>query len=399
MDIVLKPLRVATSKPAQKTYLNAILFTITSTILLGLAIVAYGLFYYNYVPQINIDRIIHLQYGDGPHPYGIVCLDSSLISQQAYDITLDLHVPRSPTNLETGNFMLSLSLLAKNYKLASNPPTTSTTVTPPLQSTIVPFASNVAQEDILFSSRRPALLTYTSRLVSLSERLFQLPLYILGLRREDETLSIPMAESTSFPRGWKNIPAFAMLELQAGQNIQVYDVKIRFTARFGGLRWWMWNHRLLAALVGVSVFWGAEVVGCAVAWVVLMGVFGGKPDAKTETIKGEETDGIATIKDEPETDDPDLSDTPRTFPTYGRQPPLKFVPTIKRETDSDEFVIDETAIQPLAAEADDEDDDEGGFRGFRSGADRGNDSGLGTSFSERGEGSGLARRRSKGGRS
>ena len=60
---MLKPFRVATSKPAQKTYLNAILFTITSTILLGLAIVAYGLFYYNYVPQINIERIIHLQYG------------------------------------------------------------------------------------------------------------------------------------------------------------------------------------------------------------------------------------------------------------------------------------------------------------------------------------------------
>ncbi|KAH8665976.1 putative adipose-regulatory protein-domain-containing protein [Tricladium varicosporioides] len=398
MDIVLRPFRIATSKPAQKTYLNAILFTITTTILLGLAIVAYGLFYYNYVPQINIERTIHLQYGHGPHPYGIISLGSSLISQQSYDICLDLHVPRSPTNLETGNFMLSLSLLAKNYKLASNPPTT-TTVTPPTRSSLVPAAIEIAAEDILFSSRRPALLTYTSRLVSLSERIFQLPLYILGLRREDETLTIPMAESASFPRGLKNIPAFAMLELQAGQNLQVYDVKIRFTARFGGLRWWMWNHRLISALVGVGVFWGAEVAGCGIAWVVLMGVIGRKSDSETEITKGEETDGTTTIKDEPRTDDSDLSDTPRTFPTYGRQPPLRFEPKIKHEPDSEEFAIDEATIQPLAAEADDEDDSEGGFRGVILGADRGNDSGLGTSFSERGEGSGVTRRKSKGRRS
>jgi len=35
----------------------------TSAILLGLAVVAYILFYLNYVPQIGVERIIHLQYG------------------------------------------------------------------------------------------------------------------------------------------------------------------------------------------------------------------------------------------------------------------------------------------------------------------------------------------------
>ena len=60
---MLKPVRVATSKPARQTYLNTILFMITSSILLGLAVFAYILFYYNYVPQIGIERVIHLQYG------------------------------------------------------------------------------------------------------------------------------------------------------------------------------------------------------------------------------------------------------------------------------------------------------------------------------------------------
>ena len=60
---MLKPVRVATSKPARKTYLNTILFLITSSILFGFAVFAYILFYYNYVPQIGIERVIHLQYG------------------------------------------------------------------------------------------------------------------------------------------------------------------------------------------------------------------------------------------------------------------------------------------------------------------------------------------------
>jgi hypothetical protein len=62
-DLILTPVRVATSKPARQTYLNTFLFMITSSILLGLAVLAYILFYLNYVPQIGIERVIHLQYG------------------------------------------------------------------------------------------------------------------------------------------------------------------------------------------------------------------------------------------------------------------------------------------------------------------------------------------------
>jgi seipin len=58
----MKPIRVATSKPARQTYVNTVLVMITSAILLGLAVFAYILFYLNYVPQIGIERIIHLQY-------------------------------------------------------------------------------------------------------------------------------------------------------------------------------------------------------------------------------------------------------------------------------------------------------------------------------------------------
>ncbi|RDW66157.1 hypothetical protein BP6252_09792 [Coleophoma cylindrospora] len=333
---------------------------------------------------------------DGPHPYGIANLGTSLISQQAYDISLSLSLPRSPPNLKQGNFMLSLSLLSPSYK----PPTT----IPGPPTTLEPGpSSSVAPSDILHISRRPAILRYESALVSYSSRLAALPLYILGLRREAETLTIPMAESTEFSRGWKNVPSFALLELQAGQEVQVYDVRVHFVARFGGMRWLMYNHRILSFITFTTMFWLSEVLFTALGWLALRAMFSGTSEGgKKKKIKqeGEGTDTTETIKKEEETDEPELSDTPRNFPTYGRQQPLRFVPKIKQEdeqtgTGSEEYVLDETQIQPLVADEEDnvdyDDFEAGGFR----------DSGVGTSYSDAGAagGRGLNRRKSRGGRS
>lgn len=204
-----------------------------------------------------------------------------------------------------------------------------------------------------------------------------------------------MAESTAFPRGRKNIPAFAMLEIQAGQEVQVYDVKIAFKARFGGLRWVMYNHRIISFVVFTSAFWISEVLFAAIGWLAVRTIFG-----TTTEVKGEETDASFTagIKNEgEESDEPDLSDTPRTFPTYGRQAPLRFVPKVKdeagvKEEDSEEYAALEGGG---LAEADDEDEDGEEIGEFRRGM---TDSGIGTSFSEGGERGGVKRRRSRGGR-
>jgi seipin len=158
----------------------------------------------------------------------------------------------------------------------------------------------------------------------------------------------------------------------------------------------MYNYRILSFIVFTSAFWGFEVTFAGFGWIVLRTIFS-KPTAKTESVKDEETDRTATgIKPEGnESDGPDLSDTPRSFPTYGRQPPLRYEPKIKDEVVSEEVVIGETSIQPLAVEADDEDEEfEGEYRDIRGTR---TDSGIGTSFSEAGERAGVARRRSKGG--
>jgi len=277
--------------------------------------------------------------------------------------------------------MLSLSLLPPTYKPAL----------PATSSSILKRTNTVSPEETLFFSRRPAILTYTSRLVSLSERFVSLPLYILGLRQESEVLHVPMAESQSFPKGWKNVPDYVMLELQAGQEVQVYDVRVLFTARFAGLRWLMYNHRLISFLVFTSAFWSSEMIFTVLGWLAVRNFFTTQQAVKTELVKAEETDASQVKGEgEEETDEPDLSDTPRTFPTYGRQAPLRYVPKVKEE-ESEEIIMDETAIQPLTAEADDEDEELDDYRA-------GKDSGIGTSFSEGGERSGLARRRSKSGK-
>jgi len=226
--------------------------------------------------------------------------------------------------------------------------------------------------------------------------MLSLPLYMLGVKHESEVLNIPMAESAVFKKGRWNVPEYVLLELQTGQEVQVYDVRIHFTARFGGLRWLMYNHRITSFFAFTTAFWFSEIIFTGLGWVGLRYIFTSSDSSKTKTegtIKGEDTDGStvkAEIKEEPETDEPDLSDTPRTFPTYGRQPPLRYVPKVKDE-DSEEYVLDETAIQPLAAmEADDEGDEEDVFRA--------RDSGIGTSFSEGGGRGGVARRRSGRGR-
>ncbi|KAK2624747.1 hypothetical protein QTJ16_005940 [Diplocarpon rosae] len=392
-DLILKPVRIATSKPARQTYLNTVLFMITSLILLGLAVLAYVVFYYSYVPQIGIEHVIHLQYGDGPHPYGITALDTSLISQQPYDVSLALHLPRSPPNIHQGNFMLSLSLLSASY--TPPPISTDASSTNPVARSILAFS----KDHLLLSSRRPAILTYTSRFVSLSERLFALPLYIIGLKDESEVLHVPMAESTTFPRGRKNIPAFAVLELQAGQEVQVYGAKITFTARFRGLRWIMYNHRVISFLLFTGAFWVFEVLFAILGWLAARAIFGMKAwgQIKSEEMNADATPGIGIKNEDGESDEPDLSDTPRTFPTYGRQAPLRFVPKIKDEPlikseDGEEYAASE---DKGLVEADDEDEEGGEIVDYRRGV---TDSGIGTSFSEAGERAGVKRRSSRRGR-
>jgi seipin len=111
------------------------------------------------------------------------------------------------------------------------------------------------------------------------------------------------------------------------------------------------------------------------------------------------SEDLANIKSEPrdatDTFNPlstsDLSDTPRSFPTIGRQKPLLFPGRPSQEMKEESVPIKEeeaelySGLQPLVAEADDEDEDEAGSS-WR-------DSGIGTGREDSGR-RGLQRRKS-----
>ena len=242
---MLVPIHAAISKPAQRAYLGTFLFAVTSIALLCFSTIAYTLFYYNYVPQIGVERTIHLQFGcvhpdqsiaqsealadvlfcsDG-HPYGTAFLTSTLISLQSYDVSIVLNVPRTPANLAAGNFMLDLSFLSP-----SDPNTS------PADIMTSSLKDSNDSASILTSSRRPAILTYTSPIVETANILSGMLWYLMGWKRESELLEVSMFEGVEFAKGWKNVPDRVIVVVEAEEKMQFYNVVLKIVARFGGLR-------------------------------------------------------------------------------------------------------------------------------------------------------------------
>ena len=272
--------------------------------------------------------------------------------------------------------MLDASLLAPLKASSSTPSIPATSITSP-------------KTTLLAHSRRPAILTYVSPLVDTASTLSGIPFYVLGWKHESEVMEISVFEGVEFAKGWRNIPRYVKVAIEADEKMQFYEVGVRILARFGGLRWVVYHHRILSYLFFTTTFWMGSMLSCAVAWVLISFFLSGSGGQKLGE-KQEGTDGVK-VKEEVEDEaqfDPtsmeDLSDTSRSFPTLGRQLPLHFsgrnnstkheddaMENVKREEDE---VMESTSIQPLGAEADDEDDDEA-VVSWR-------DSGVGTSLED-----------------
>lgn len=91
---------------------------------MGLALLAFGAFYYAWVPKVALSQDVWLQYGEGA-PWADVRLDAipsdALVWQKEarqpmfdvdlpYDVSLDLRIPVNRVNVDMGNFMVDMSL-------------------------------------------------------------------------------------------------------------------------------------------------------------------------------------------------------------------------------------------------------------------------------------------------
>ncbi|KAK2809619.1 hypothetical protein FQN50_003676 [Emmonsiellopsis sp. PD_5] len=325
------------SKQAQRAYVNTILFALSSLLVLCVSVLAYILFYYNYIPQIGLERQVHLQFGDG-HPYGTASLGSSLVSAQQYDVSVSLHLPRTPSNLAAGNFMLDLSLYSQPSSSSSQPATTEP---------ILP------SKDLIVRSRRPAILTYASSLVDTGRRISRMPFYVFGWKREAERVKVVMMERVEFAKGRGkegNIPAQLRLEIQSPERMQVYSAVVRFDARFSGLRWIMYNWRILSFVIFTSTFWFVSMICTSSVWIALANqeepiipTIARKPKLEAEE-EGDASD--SSIKEESEDEGHDSS---RLSLRRERRASSE-ADRIKKE----ENIEESTMIQPLVGEGETE---------------------------------------------
>jgi seipin len=141
---------------------------------------------------------------------------TGMLGDQPYATFVELELPRSKNNLElgislsyftnySGNFMVSLSLLnSANATLAT--------------------------------SARPAILTYTSPLISTSLTVLNSPFLITGFKKESETLLVPVMERFEFGSSRASRPRYAFIEIIPDSKIHVYSAKLMFVAQFEGVR-------------------------------------------------------------------------------------------------------------------------------------------------------------------
>ncbi|KAJ5683315.1 hypothetical protein N7462_006480 [Penicillium macrosclerotiorum] len=250
MDALLTPFRALVSTTALRIYLNVLLFLGATLLLLGISGVAYGIFYYRFIPTVGVDREVHLQFGDG-NPWGTASFESEFVSFQAYDVAVALDLPRTPSNLDAGNFMIDLTLYSRDDSSGSLLPTSGNALKP------------------ISQARRPAILTYTSPLVDVAKRMVRLPLYVVSWRREAETLEVPMMERVEFARGARNLPQSLRLEIQSDAKMQVYSARVEFRARFTGLRWFMYRWKLTSFVIFSSMFWSVSMASAGLTWFLL----------------------------------------------------------------------------------------------------------------------------------
>lgn len=285
MDTILRtllsPLRPLHSPSAQRTYITTFLLSLTLSFLLFLATLSYILIYINYIPNITVVKDVFLAYPPPPGilsqiPYGeaaagvVVNLPPDIVSRveggagvggevaypsgivdlygwevkpnQKYDLQVELLMPLSPRNRNLGNFMVEVDLYSERQDQPERP--------------------------VLFHrTHRPVILTYHSPLPSLLTAILKAPLLLAHITTESELITVPILERTVF----EHTPKSLRVTLKA-QGIQTYKVRVRFRARLGGLRNFMYSYRLIAAGVFVSVFWVIEVVCAVGVWWALVGV-------------------------------------------------------------------------------------------------------------------------------
>ncbi|RIB02812.1 putative adipose-regulatory protein [Gigaspora rosea] len=266
-----------TSHKTQRTAVKAVFVGLVVVALIATALVAYVCFYMVYVPKIAHVKPIYLQYHTGEYPTSEVDFSEGgqyfqvLASGQAYDVSIDLHVPASERNIGLGNFMISLELW-----------------------------SSVANNTVIASSR-PCILTYQSKMLRIFSTLWRLIPLLAGFTKEDQRLEVIMIENMIENPDAPITKAFIGVH---NRELEVYSAQIRLDAHFKGLRFFMYYYSMPAAVFFMTLFLFWEIFFSVIAWRSIATWWhnkipmGTEPPQITSGPKDETQDSGATGKDD-----------------------------------------------------------------------------------------------------
>lgn len=236
------------SSTALRTYLRLVLVLIASILLLITAVTAYLFFHSRFIPLQTVSIPVNLEHpiqdsaighdssAQGEHdltgaltayPYGTAQIPRNALAEGPYyDILVELELPRSPANLNAGNFMIEIALLAGNGQWHGR--------------------ELFAEGDdaiVLANSTHPAILTYWSAPVDIVRKLLRLPAYVLGWKLEAEKVRVRIFKGLRFGSGIISryvqeipLPESLSMTLRSRVALDVYRSTVIFNTRLRGLR-------------------------------------------------------------------------------------------------------------------------------------------------------------------
>lgn len=224
-----------------------IILRLIVVVLVGFSIVwasifMYAYFYYSYMPTVSHVKNVYLNYRDCQsekdclqYPTDTVILTQKqqiLMVGQPYRITLNLEMPESEQNGQTGMF----TVCAVMHDHTSEHST---------------------------KSCRLSMLHYRSDLLKMIRTVVLAPLLILGYREEKQSVSVELF--THFEDSQAH-PVTSVEITILSRDIQFYAAQLHISANFSGLRYLMFNWPILSAVIGIATNLFFILIVCLLSW-------------------------------------------------------------------------------------------------------------------------------------
>ncbi|CEP09357.1 hypothetical protein [Parasitella parasitica] len=251
--------KVAFASQTQRAVVNSLVVIIVVAWIILTSFTAYLTFYQRYIPKAAHIEPIYFQYADIEQPRGKVYFSGPDLSMplrydQAYDVSVQLHVAASDVNFDLGNFMVQVQLLTGNGTVLAE------------SSRPVRRIDSFYDIQTNFSDHMhltQAILRYQSHAQRILHVMAKALPLLIGWTEESQHINLVLLESYIEKKAAPITQAHVTLSTS---KLQVYDAHISVIADFRGLRYYMYHRRISTASAFVVLFTMIEIVCALAAW-------------------------------------------------------------------------------------------------------------------------------------